>query len=500
MTTSLTAEQIYGFSESLLKANFDSPKPTPELHMEMWEKCCSNSKLVSFAAPRGHAKSTAITHAYGLAEVLFRSSVFCLIVSDTEGQAILFLADIKTELLENEKLRAAFGVKRLIKDTETDIIVEMNDGHMFRIMARGSMQKVRGLKWRGKRPDLIIGDDLENDDLVLNEERRDKFRRWVNNALLPSLSDEGKARIVGTILHLDSFLERTMPPFEDENNTKTDGLRWWSTDPTRVWDSVRYQGHDEEFTMLLWPEKFSEKRYKIIRQRYVDDGNPEGYAQEYLNYPIDEATAYFRKADFLKWEDRSEYMEYYIGGDLAISTKDKRAFTVFVVAGLTRENRLVVVDVLRFRGDSLKIVDELFYLQNKYKPELFFLESENIQKSIGPFIDQEMMKRGIYLNIHDDNPTKDKMQRARALQARMKAGGVYFDMESEWYSVLLNEMLTFPKGKYMDQVDALSWIGLGLNEITPTYTAGEMAQFEWDEEYEDSMDPYSMGRNAVTGY
>ena len=496
----LTADQVYGFTRSLLMAGFDNPKPIPKLHMEMWDKCCGDRQFVSIAAPRGHAKTTAITHSYCLAEVLFRNSRFVLLVSDTEGQAIMFLSDIKTEILENDKLRELFGIKRFIKDTETDIIVEMKDGHQFRIIAKGSMQKVRGVRWRNMRPDLIIGDDLENDEIVMNEERRDKFRRWINNALLPALSDEGKCRIVGTILHLDSFLERTMPEFEDTKHTEFDGLRWTSTNPNRVWDSVRYQGHNEDFSELLWPEKFSKRRYLAIRTRYVDDGNPEGYAQEYLNYPIDEATSYFRKKDFMEWKDRDEYMEYYIGGDLAISEKDKRAFTVFIVAGLTRENKIVVVDVVRFRGDSLVIVDALFDLQTKYQPEIVFLESENIAKSIGPFIDQEMLRRGVFLNIEGDNPTKDKTQRARALQARMKAGGVYFDMEAEWYSALFTEMVTFPRGKYMDQVDALSWIGLGLNKLAPAYSVTEIAAFEYDEEYADSIDPYDEGRNRTTGY
>ena len=481
-------------------SGFDNPQPTPDVHLEMWKLCCSSNQFVSIAAPRGHAKSTSITHSYTLAEVLFRESNFVLLVSDTEGQAMLFLQDITRELIENTKLREVFKIKRFIKESETDIIVEMSDGHQFRIIAKGSEQKVRGAIWRHKRPDLIIGDDLENDEIVLNEERRAKFRRWMNNALLPVLSDTGKARIVGTILHLDSFLERTMPEFEDTEHTHTDGLRWWSTKENRVWHSVRYQGHTEDFDQLLWPEKFSEERYRAIRQRYLDDGNPEGYAQEYLNYPIDAATAYFQKKDFMEWKDKDEYMEFYVGGDLAISEKDKRAFTVFVVCGLTRENKLVVVDVYRFRGNSLVIVDTLFNIQSKYKPQLVFIESENIAKSIGPFIDQEMLSRGIFINIDSDtNPTKDKPQRARSIQARMKAGGVFFDMDAEWYPALFNEMVTFPKGKYVDQVDALSWIGLGLNKIVPTYSARDIAEFEWDEEFL-SDDPLIDGRSATTGY
>ena len=42
------------------------------------------------------------------------------------------------------------------------------------------------MKWRGKRPGLIIADDLEEDEQVENKARREKFLRWVNRALIPA--------------------------------------------------------------------------------------------------------------------------------------------------------------------------------------------------------------------------------------------------------------------------------------------------------------------------
>ena len=49
----LDAQTLYGFSESVLKKNYDNPAPTPEFHQEMWELCCSEAKRVAIAAPRG---------------------------------------------------------------------------------------------------------------------------------------------------------------------------------------------------------------------------------------------------------------------------------------------------------------------------------------------------------------------------------------------------------------------------------------------------------------
>src|SRR3972149_2725863 len=152
----LSAELIHGFSASLLAKRYDNVQRTPDFHLELWELCCSNHPYVAIAAPRAHAKSTAITHAYTLASVLFRERRFVVIVSDTETQASNFLNDIKEELRNNDDLIELFQVKGFKKDTETDIIVELNDGYTFRIIVRGAEQRVRGLKWQQMRPDLII--------------------------------------------------------------------------------------------------------------------------------------------------------------------------------------------------------------------------------------------------------------------------------------------------------------------------------------------------------
>jgi hypothetical protein len=57
----LNADIIEGFVQSLLAPSFDDPTSTPAFHRELWELCCSDHNLVAIAAPRGHAKSTAIS-------------------------------------------------------------------------------------------------------------------------------------------------------------------------------------------------------------------------------------------------------------------------------------------------------------------------------------------------------------------------------------------------------------------------------------------------------
>jgi len=159
----VSKEVIEGFVGSCLVKGFDGSLKTPSFHREVWELCCSPNKFVAIAAPRGHAKSTAVTLSYGLATLLFQERSFMLLVSDTESQACLFLGQIKQTIQDNSDLADLFGIKRdekgdvkFLKDSESDVIVEFLDGTKFRIIAKGAEQKLRGLLWNGKRPDIII--------------------------------------------------------------------------------------------------------------------------------------------------------------------------------------------------------------------------------------------------------------------------------------------------------------------------------------------------------
>ena len=493
----LDAETIAGFSRRFLQRNYDDLKQTPQFHIEMWALCCSDARYVAIAAPRSHAKSTAITLAYALANALFREHVFIVIISDTETQAVEFLHDLKVELQENEELRQTFGVWKIVRDAQTDLVVQMDDGHQFRVVAKGSEQKVRGLKWRGKRPDLIIGDDLENDEIVLNKERRDKFKKWIYGAVLPSLADKGKVRIVGTILHMDSFLETHMPDVKHPL-TQITPLRDYYLAPDELWASARYRAHNSDFSQILWPEKFSRERLENIRKDYTLRGFPEVYSQEYLNYPIDESSAYFRRSDFLpiKDEDRAKRKNYYAAIDFAITQKERSDYTVIAIASLDQDGFLQVEDIRRGRWDALEIIQEMFAVQRRYTPELFTVESGMIEKSIGPFLKAEMLAKGIFINLNPLTPTKDKPTRAKGIQARMRMGGVKFDTQAEWFTDLQNEMLRFPRDLHDDQVDALAWIGLTLDQIIEPLTAKEIE----NEEYELLTGSELLGRSLLTGY
>jgi len=506
----LTSDIIYGFSGSVLSGTFDEPAPTPACHRTWWDLCCSKYKRVAIAAPRGHAKSTAITKAYTLASVLFRDRRFALIISDTYKQATLFLGGIKTELLTNKALIDLFGIKGLITDREDDIVVELKDGYTFKIMALGSEQKVRGLLWNNLRPDLAVGDDLENDEIVQNPDRREKFRNWVSNALLPCLSERGVIRIVGTILHMDSFLERLMPKDHSLNTVQDEsGLFVRMKRPQGGWMTCRYAAHgpDGRFDNILWPVKWTERRFKELMAMFRANGNPEGYYQEYLNRPIDPYTSFFQEKDFKDFDPKDqefgfEYAPTYLSCDLAVTEKTRRDWCAFGIGSMGQDGVLYIRHVVRDRMDPVEIVDTVLNLQKIYKFNDLLIGKGTLEKAIGPFLKEKLARVGKFLNIEAIPEIEDKRARATSIRGRMRAGGVKFDKRRNWFPEFEAELKQFDRGAHDDQVDMMSLFGLYLNKLQDAPSQREIEDEEYHKEYGTDYEElqFNQGRSRYTGY
>jgi hypothetical protein len=490
----LTPELVEAFAGLYLSPIYDAVAPTPQFHRECWTLYCSDTGLAAVAAPRGHAKSTALTHNYGLAAACFRAEDYIIVVSSTETLAIEHLGDIAAEFRSNEDLIRDFKIKGLSTDAKTDIVVDFEDGHQCRFVAKGSGQKMRGMKWRGKRPGLILCDDLEDDEQVENKDRRTKFRRWFYRALIPCLKPTGKIRFHGTIIHEDSALNRIMR-----------GKRW---------KTLFFKAHAgfDDFSDILWPERFNEAWLRDKRQEYIDDQDPGGYSQEYLNDPFDNEDAYLRKDDFLPMrhargkDDQDDYLEpktIVAGADFAVSKADKANRTSFTIAGVDAAQTTHFVDQFVGRWDTREWLELLFDIQVKWKPSVFFVEDGVIWKSVSPFIYKEMLRRprGEWINFQPLLPVKDKATRGRDYQKAHRMGKCRYDKDAEWYEGFEHEQLRFTgmsEASLDDQFDSAATLMKGLNQM------GDIEEEDFEDEEDREMrhnDPRrASGRNKVTGY
>ena len=479
----LTKDVIEGFASSCLTPYFDEASAFADFHRELWDLCWSADKFVAICAPRGHAKSTIITIVYTLAAVLFREREFVVIVADTESQASLFLGQIKQILEDSKHIQELFGLKTnekgLVyeKDTDTDFIIQFSDMTKFRIIAKGAEQKLRGmLAGYGKRPDLVVIDDLLNEELVANKDRRDKLRRWVYGSLIPCRSRDGIIRFVGTPMNLDDPLESLMPK-DNAKTTVVEDLKIWSKRKIGMWKSVKYKAHNHDYSKLLWPARNTKQFFEELKQDFHDQGIPEVYACEYLCNPIDDSIRYFRRGDFLSMteEDRKKNKTFYITADLAISQKERADYTAIVVGGMDSNGQLHIIQCIRDRLEANDIVTTLLTLQKIYNPIAVGIEDTQITKAIGPYLNRAMQESGTYMNLLMLKPHRqDKIQRARSIQARMRAGMVKFDKSAEWWLMFEDECMSFPRAKHDDTVDALSYQGILIDLMSEGLTKEEL--------------------------
>ena len=481
----LTAELIEAFAGIFLSLRYDMPKPTPPFHRQVWAMYCSEHPQVACIAPRDHAKSTGLTFVYILAEALFRLSDYIILVGSTEDKAAEQLSNISEELHENAELRKEFGVKSFESDTKTEIIVKMVDGWRFRVLARGAEQRIRGSLWKGKRPNLIVADDMEDDEQVENKDRRTKFRRWFFRAAKQALSKSGKIRVHGTILHEDSLLNRIRR--------------------MKSWDHLFFKAHSgfDDFSNILWPERWTEAQLRARRQEFIEDGDSGGYSQEFLNDPQDNSDSFLRKDDFIPMTegDADAWKTIHAAADFAVSKADLANRTSFTIGGKCTKNLLHFVDFRVGRWDPVEWVDEMFAIQKRWEPEVFWVEDGVIWKSVERFVHEEMRERDIWINIIPVPSIKDKATRGTSLRKRMRAGGTRWNTLAEGFEDARDELLRFTgvaAARLDDQFDSAALLSLGFDRTAAVEAEDEIPEEEWNFRRQDPK--RDLGRSQVTGY
>ena len=255
-------------------------KETPDFHRELFKIYKQGGKRIAIAAPRGHGKSTATDLFYLSHEILHNEEInFVLIVSDTYTQSAMFLNTIKSEFETNDKLKAFYNIE-IERSSVNEIVV---NGKL--IKAIGANQKVRGLLWRENMPNLIIVDDLENDELVRSKERRYNLSNWFNASLVPSLSDNGRIIMIGTVLHYDSLLENIL------------GGEQYAEFETKRFKAIM-EGSP------LWADLWSLERLEELKISYIAKGKGFLFYQEYMNEPVSDENRKFKMEKMKYYEDK----------------------------------------------------------------------------------------------------------------------------------------------------------------------------------------------------
>lgn len=393
-----------------------------------------------FEWARGHAKSTHFGVFMPLwlkiqKEKQFRTMV---LVSKSEEAATKLLADLQEQLAYNELYIRDFGKQVKEGNWAEGEFTTMDDCY-FTALGRG--QSPRGVKNHGRRPDYIIVDDLDDDQLVQNPDRVAKATEWVLTALLGT-TEVGRGRfiMVGNRIGKNSILTNIIAR-PGVFHTVVNVL--------------------DKHGQPTWKENYTLAEIQEMRE-FMGERN---FQKEYMNNPTTEGAIFKEKhIQYGKILPLKEYTMLICYTDPSFKNSATADYKATMLVGKTREG---VYHLIKAYADQTSVSEMIqwHYLIMDFVagrvPVLYYMESNFMQdlmldefQKVGATVGHQVPIRG------DSRKKPDKFARIEAMQPLFERGLIVFNEDernSKGMVTLVEQMLMFEKGSkaHDDAPDAL---------------------------------------------
>lgn len=430
LRTDYAAFVDYYFPHWTINPETGKATPCAPFHVSAANKILKDRNLkAAFQWHRGAAKSTnmdVFVPMWLMAQEHREINVMVL-VGKSEDNAKTLLGDIQAELQYNQRYIHDFGEQYNVGTWEEGEFVTRSEVAFF---ARGRGQSPRGLRYRSHRPDYVVIDDLDDDELVESPARVTKLFDWVRSALFGTL-DGGRGRfiMVGNLIAKNSVL-----------------AKWCDIKSVHVTKVNIYDSKGG----ISWASKWTPQEVKDIE-------NVVGYRafqKEYMNNPIIEG-AIFRN-EWIRWGKRPAWSKFselvlYIDPSFKSSIKnDYKAAKLWGKAGTMLYHLRAFV-----RQSSVAEMVRWCYDLYEWTREQgisvrWYMEANFMQDTILDEFRREGELRSYQLPITGDKRKKpDKFQRVEAISPLWERGFVVYDETQKDDPDMLagiDQTLAFEKG------------------------------------------------------
>ena len=412
--------------------NPETGKATPcaQFHIDAANKILKNRNLkAGFMWHRGAAKSTNMDVFVPMWLMIqeHREINVMVLVGKSEDNAKTLLGDIQAELQYNQRYIADFGEQYNAGSWEEGEFVTRSEVAFF---ARGRGQSPRGLRYRSHRPDYVVIDDLDDDELVESPARVSKLFDWVRSALFGTL-DGGRGRffMVGNLIAKNSVL-----------------AKWCEIKTVHV---TRVNIYDRA-GRISWAAKWAHDEVKQLEAV----AGYRAFQKEYMNNPIIEGAVF--KNEWIRWGKRPAWSKFseivlYIDPSFRGSTKnDYKAAKLWGKVGTTLYHlrafvrQCSVAEMVRWCYDLYE------WARAQGIAVRWYMEANFMQDTILDEFRREGELRSYQLPITGDKRKKpDKFQRVEAISPLWERGFVIYDESQRDDPDMLagiDQTLAFEKG------------------------------------------------------
>lgn len=397
---------------------------------------------------RGHYKSSIITLALTIQDILNDPELTVGLFSHTRPIAKGFLRQIKRELETNACLRGLFPdiiwadpARQAPKWSEDDGLVLRRRGN-----PKESTLEAHGLvdgQPTGKHYSIMVYDDVVTQSSVTSPEMMQKTTEMLE--LSYNLGTEhGRRRFVGTRYHAADSYQTIL-----QRGTATQRVRLATDDGTL--DGVP----------AIWTvEQLKEKR---------KDLGPYTFACQIMQDPLHDATQSFRREWLKHFENRSgEGMNKYLLCDAANSKRRSSDYTSIWVIGLAADRNYYALDIIRDRLNLTERAAAIMRLHRKWRPMEVRYESYGLMADIA-HIKACQEAENYRFDITPVAGRAPKNDRVRRLLPLFEQGRFYLPITHNYgdYEHVVRDLVqdfieqeyaSFPVGLHDDMMDALSRI------------------------------------------
>lgn len=401
-------------------------------------------KNLFVCAFRGSGKSTILTMSYPVWAILGnQEKKFVLILCQTRSQAKQHMMNLKRELESNQLLKNDLGPFQEENDewgASSLVFSRLN----ARITAASTEQSIRGLRHNQHRPDLIIGDDVEDLASTKTHESRQKTYQWLTGEVIPAGDRNTRLIIVGNLLHEDSLL---MHLKRDLAEKQIEGV------------FKQYPLLDEK-NNIAWPGKYSSLTDVESERKKL--GNEFAWQREFLLRIVSDEERVIHPEWIQKYKElpqnREQYRKIIMGVDLAISQKSSADYTAMVSAlvyGYEGTFKIYILPNPINRRltfpQTIQQIEDLYCVNKKVHSYIdVLIEEVGYQKAV---IDQLWDKD---YRVEGVKVSSDKRSRLMTISSLIQNGKIVFPEHG--CEELLRQLVNFGSERHDDLADAFTLV------------------------------------------
>lgn len=417
-----------------------------DCHFEMFNLADTYNTPVVIAGARELAKTTIVSFFDELHKTCFKKNKFTIFICDTqETAASEFLLPIRAELEVNPRLINDFGEQKTSLWKLEDFVTKSGK----RFLALGPRMGAKGKKHQHNRCDRIIIEDLENRNSPVKKSILKRRLKFLLTDVMKSVNSKkwqfiflGNYFSKKTIIHILLKEERF-----------------------KHWIKKTFEWLIEEKGKLIsaWESRIPLE--KLLQEQLED---PITFRTERLQKPDDEDATF-----------QEEWIQYYEPQDIAhlnlpvVSYKDPSAgkgeencFKATILLAVDKANAVYyVVHAWIKKTSKWRAINSHIELSELYKSAIDAVESNGYQATEKE--DYEILERekGKRFNLKLINNYLAKEVRIGSLQSPVQRGLIKFIRNHSDQNLLIEQLLDFPDGDFVDGPDALA----GAKDVADRY-------------------------------